>query len=308
MAYCAGIHMKGILLVDKPPGMTSHDVVDWLRHASGIRRIGHTGTLDPAATGLLVLCLGQATRLAEYLTGLDKVYEGSMQMGIVTDSYDMEGKVLEENSVPEIKEDDLKAHFASLTGCIMQVPPMVSAVKIGGERLYKKARRGEVIDRPARQITVHSFNLLKIDSPYVHFNVKCGSGTYVRSLCHEIGQEYGCGATLATLRRIAIGKFSIENATELDSLKVPHDIERNLLSMNDALDFPQVVVGDEMKRLIKNGNTIPAKGIDLSSAEKYPMIQVKHESGELIAVAKIEMTLSSKQAEIRPKKVFCSTS
>ena len=177
--------MNGILLVDKPTGMTSHDVVDRLRRAARIRRIGHTGTLDPGATGLLILCLGSATRLSEFLICLDKVYEGEMRLGIVTDSFDLDGKTVEERPVPHLDPVDIQKALDRFTGDILQVPPMVSAVKINGERLYKKARKGEVVERPPRPVTIREFVLLRYTPPNVVFRVRCTRGTYARSLCHD---------------------------------------------------------------------------------------------------------------------------
>ena len=159
--------LKGVLLVDKPSGMTSHDVVDRIRAASGIRRVGHTGTLDPAATGLLILCIGPATRLSEYLTGLDKVYEGHMRLGVSTDSHDMDGSVLEERPVPMLTLARIQEVFDNFTGQIEQIPPMVSAVKVGGQRLYKLARKGETVERKPRQIIVSEFQALEFAPPLV---------------------------------------------------------------------------------------------------------------------------------------------
>ena len=145
--------MNGVLLIDKPAGPTSHDVVQHVRRAAHIRKVGHTGTLDPAATGLLILCLGRATRLSEFVAGMDKVYEGILRLGVVTSSHDLQGQVLEERRVPALSYDDLNGAFAAFTGQILQQPPMVSAVKIDGERLYKRARRGQEVERPARPVT-----------------------------------------------------------------------------------------------------------------------------------------------------------
>ena len=164
--------MKGVLLLDKPAGMTSHDVVDHIRRAAQMRRVGHTGTLDPSATGLLIICVGEATRLSEHLTRLDKVYEGYLRFGVVTDSYDMDGKVLEENPVPDISPEEIQKAFDALTGEIQQVPPMVSAVKVGGQRLYKMARKGETIERKPRKVTVKEFRLLDYDPPLARFRVE----------------------------------------------------------------------------------------------------------------------------------------
>jgi len=205
--------MKGILLVDKPAGMTSHDVVDRIRRAARMKRVGHTGTLDPAATGLLIICLGPATRLSEHFTALEKSYEGVMRLGIETSSYDLDGEVVAEKEVPTLDAARIQAECDGFTGQISQVPPMVSAVKVAGERLYKLARKGEVVERPARQVTVREFNVLNFAAPDATVRVTCSSGTYVRSLCHDVGQRLGCGAVLASLRRTSVGRHSVASAS-----------------------------------------------------------------------------------------------
>ena len=296
--------MKGILLVDKPSGMTSHDVVDALRKATGIRKIGHTGTLDPAATGLLIMCIGKATRLSEHLMGMDKTYEGTMRLGVVTESYDMDGKVVEENDVPEITREELEEAMKPLTGDLMQVPPMVSAVKIGGKRLYKLARQGETVERPPRPVTVHEFSLLDCTLPEVQFRVECTSGTYVRSLCHDIGQHFGCGAALQSLRRTHIGSHSIEDSTPLEELNTPEKVASSLIPISEALDYPEVVVQAKGKNLISSGNPVFPIDIESEIPEVQGWVQVKSERGELLALGKVEE--SPMGTKVVPKRVLIS--
>lgn len=294
--------MKGLLLVDKPSGMTSHDVVDHVRKASGIRRVGHTGTLDPAATGLLILCLGPATRLSEYLTGLDKVYEGDMRFGVVTDSYDMDGKVLEEHPVPaDLSVETIQAVCDHYVGDILQAPPMVSAVKVGGERLYKKARKGEVVEREARPVHVEEFTVLGYDAPLATFRVACTRGTYVRSLCHDVGEAIGCGATLNSLRRTHVGKHCVDNAATIDDLKTPENVLGALVPLGQALDLPFVVIRPGRRQMVSSGSALGMGDI----VEKCPVsegwVQVKSERGELLALAQVE---HGPEVRLNPRRVF----
>ncbi|HOV33998.1 MAG TPA: tRNA pseudouridine(55) synthase TruB, partial [Candidatus Hydrogenedens sp.] len=182
--------MDGIILINKPSGMTSHDVVDYVRGKTGIKKIGHTGTLDPNATGLLIFCVGKATRLSEFFISMDKTYEGKMRLGIVSDSYDIDGNIVAENQIPaNITEEDIKRYCSEFIGKIEQIPPMVSAIKIGGKRLYKMAREGLSIERQPRKVKVHEFTILKIDLPNIWIRISCSRGTYVRTLCHDLGQK-----------------------------------------------------------------------------------------------------------------------
>jgi tRNA pseudouridine55 synthase len=296
--------MKGILLVDKPAGITSHDVVNVLRKSTGIRKIGHTGTLDPAATGLLIMCIGKATRLSEHLMGMDKTYEGEMRFGVVTDSYDMDGQVLEEHEVPDITAAQLEEAMEPLTGDLMQVPPMVSAVKVGGQRLYKLARQGETVERPSRPVTVFEFSLLESSLPVVKFRVQCSSGTYVRSLCHDIGQHFGCGAALQSLRRTRIGSHSVEDASPLDRFNTPEEVDSQLISISQALDYPEVVVQSKGRTLISSGNSVFPIDIESEIPDASGWIQVKSIQGELLALGKIEQC--SLGTKVVPKRVLIS--
>jgi tRNA pseudouridine55 synthase len=282
--------MNGLLLVDKPSGITSHDVVDRIRRASGMRRIGHTGTLDPAATGLLVLCLGAATRLSEHLTSLDKVYEGAMRLGITTDSYDMDGKIVEEREVPELDMKTLQDTCNRFTGEILQVPPMVSAVKVGGERLYKRARKGETVEREPRRVTVSEFTVLRYEAPDVYIRVRCTRGTYVRSLCHDAGALLGCGGTLASLRRTRVGNHSVDNALPVDEFKGRDTVAERLLPMDSALDLPEVVVRPTGRALTATGGLLSPGDLMEACPVKEGWVQIKLASGRLIALGQAQQT------------------
>lgn len=228
---------EGILLVDKPQGCTSHDVVDRLRRKLGIRRIGHAGTLDPMATGLLILLIGRATKASAHLMSLDKVYEGQMRLGQTTDSQDAEGARVTEAPVPVLTTESLQAHMQAFMGDQYQVPPMFSAKKVAGTPLYKLARRGETIERDPRFIHVAAFELLKLESPFVDFRLQCSKGTYVRTIAHDLGQRLGCGAHLTALRRTATHHFHLNQATRLEDLEsMPVSmITRQLLPLHQAI-------------------------------------------------------------------------
>jgi tRNA pseudouridine55 synthase len=208
----------GVLLVDKPARLTSHDVVDRIRRHFGFKKVGHCGTLDPAATGLLIIVLERATKLQAQLMSDDKTYEGTMRLGIATDSQDADGKVIAEKPVPPLTGDDIEKVFARFRGDIQQVPPMVSAVKHQGTPLYKLARTGKTVEREPRLVHIYDLRPLKVDPPRVEFRVTCTKGTYVRTLCHDIGEVLSCGAHLADLRRTRSGNFDANDAHKLDEL------------------------------------------------------------------------------------------
>jgi len=210
--------LDGAILVDKPAGPTSHDVVDNVRKQFGIKKAGHAGTLDPAATGLLLLLLGRATKLSERLMSDDKVYSGTMKFGESTNSYDADGDLVASLPVPPMTLDELNAAAEEFTGDQMQTPPMVSAVKKDGVPLYKLARKGIEVERKPRLIHIYSFRFTNYDEPYGAFRVACTKGTYVRTLAHDLGQKLGCGAHLATLRRIVSGKFDVQDAIQYEDL------------------------------------------------------------------------------------------
>lgn len=296
--------MNGILLVDKPVRLTSHDVVDRIRKASGIRRIGHTGTLDPAATGLLVLCIGAATRLSEHLTGLDKGYEGAMRFGVVTDSYDLDGKVTETNPLPDLTIEQIQEQCDRFVGNIMQVPPMVSAVKVGGERLYKRARQGETVEREPRPVTVLEFRVLEYTPPDATIRIRCTRGTYVRSLCHDVGQAIGCGATLAALRRTFVGRHSVEEALPVDAFVTRQNVLDRLLCIDSALDLPEVFVPPRMRNLVVTGGSLGPGDIVGGCSAREGWVQIKLESGKLLALGQIELAPGG--ARIHARRILVS--
>lgn len=208
----------GVLLVDKPTGMTSHDVVDRVRRHFGFKKVGHCGTLDPAATGLLILVLERATKLQDRFMSDDKAYEGTMLLGISTDSQDADGAIIAEKPVPSLTEDDIEQAFAKFRGDLQQVPPMVSAVKHQGTPLYKLARKGKVVERQPRSIHIFDLRVLGVDLPHIKFRAACTKGTYVRTLCSDIGDVLGCGAHLLELRRTRSGGFDVKESHSLETI------------------------------------------------------------------------------------------
>lgn len=295
--------MTGVLLVDKPAGPTSHDIVQRIRRVAGLRKVGHTGTLDPAATGLLALCLGRATRLAEFLTGMDKTYEGVLRLGITTSSHDLEGEVLEERPVPTLGTKELETAFSVFTGNILQKPPMLSAVKVDGERLYKRARRGEHIDRPARPVTIYEFSLTAFDGRDVQFRLRCSSGTYARVLCADVGQRLGCGGTLAALRRVAVGDHHVNDAAMLDSLDSAEAIRARLLPLERALSLPEVKLLDGARERVRHGHSFGTEVIAGEYPSQSGWVQVKASSGELLALAEVHENAHG--VRIQPRRVLC---
>jgi len=221
----------GALLIDKPSGPTSHDVVDAIRRQFGIKKVGHCGTLDPNATGLLIIVLGRGTKLSEKLMSDDKVYEGTIKFGETTNSYDADGELVASLPVPPMTLDQLNEAATPFVGDLMQTPPMVSAVKIKGVPLYKLARKGMEVEREARLIHIYNFHFSAYAEPIAHFRLACTKGTYVRSIAHDLGQKLGCGAHLATLRRVISGKFDVANSIGLDQALslTPRDLEKHVL-------------------------------------------------------------------------------
>ena len=210
----------GILLVDKPQGITSHDVVDRLRRKLKMKRIGHAGTLDPMATGLLIMLIGKATKVSQYLISLDKSYEGTIRFGIETDSHDADGEIVNEIPVPgDLTEESLREEMKSFLGDQYQTPPMFSAKKVDGVPLYKLARKGKTIEREPRFIRINSLDLLAWESPEAKFQMSSSKGTYVRTLVHDLGQKVGCGAHLNELRRTHIDRFDLKDAKTLEVIE-----------------------------------------------------------------------------------------
>lgn len=212
-------NISGIIVIDKPKGLTSHDAVDFIRKQFKIKKVGHCGTLDPIATGVLVMLLGSATKLASRYLNDDKKYLCTMKLGASTDTQDAEGRITSQKPLDEITADRIKKTINSFKGETMQVPPMVSAKHHKGVRLYKLARKGVEVDRQPNKINIYDIKVLSIDIPYVDFVLRSSKGTYIRTLCHDIGEKLGCGAHMYNLRRLASGNFLIENIHTLDELR-----------------------------------------------------------------------------------------
>lgn len=208
----------GAVLIDKPAGPTSHDVVDNIRRQFNLKKVGHCGTLDPHATGLLIIVLGRATKLSERLMSTDKVYEGTLKLGETTSSYDADGELVNSLPVPPMSLEDLNREAATFMGDQMQMPPMVSAIKKDGVPLYKLARQGIEVERKPRLIHIYRFRFTEYNEPFGQFRVACTKGTYVRSLAHDLGEKLGCGGHLRTLRRLVSGKFEVQNAVPYEDV------------------------------------------------------------------------------------------
>ncbi len=226
-----GLELDGILLVDKPADWTSHDVVNFVKNRYRLAKVGHGGTLDPMATGLLVLLLGKGTKCSDAVMAGEKIYEGAFTLGTTTDSQDREGEVLETRPLPpDLSRESVEALLPEFTGDILQIPPMVSALKKDGVPLYKLARQGKTIEREPRPVTIHQLELLEWEPPVVGLRVRCSKGTYVRTLAHDLGEKIGCGAHLSALRRTGSGHFSVNDAVTVDALR-----EMDLETMTERL-------------------------------------------------------------------------
>ena len=252
---------SGFLVVDKPVGWTSHDVVDAARRWFEVRRIGHLGTLDPLATGVLPLAVREATRLAAFLPAGPKVYVGTIRLGVATDSYDAEGRVTSRHDGPLPEESRVREALASFVGESLQLPPMFSSVKKDGEPLYKRARRGEEVEREPRRVSIHAIRVHHYAPPEVGIEVECGPGTYVRTLAHDLGGLLGCGAHLSGLRRTRSGPFDLERAASPQlwgERAEAGGLEVHLIPPQEVLGMPHVELDALQSRRVAHGGEIPA--------------------------------------------------
>lgn len=264
--------VNGIININKEIGYTSHDVVAKMRGILGQRKIGHTGTLDPGAAGVLPVCAGNATRLCDMLTAADKEYEAELLLGVITDTQDMTGKILEEHPV-ETTAEAVSTVIKSFIGEYWQVPPMYSAIKINGQRLYELAREGKVVERQARAVTLYELEILSMEMPMVKLRVVCSKGTYIRTLCADIGAALGCGGTMAALVRTRAGEFVLSDAITirgLEELKEAGQIEDRLYRTDFAFrDAPPLHVKKDFMILLKNGNPFLAEQTDENRIYKH---------------------------------------
>lgn len=249
--------MFGFLNVYKPKGMTSHDVVAVLRRITKIKQIGHTGTLDPFAEGVLPICIGKATRLIEYLND-DKAYVAQVQLGSATSTYDLEGEIVNENKDFELSIEEISVCLNDFRGEIEQLPPMYSAIKLGGKKLYEYARKGETVEVPKRRVTISKLDVLDYDKQLKRLKlyVACSKGTYIRSIANDLGEKLGVYAHLIELTRVKAGGFEIDNAIKLEDIKSVDDVEASILSPLEYLDYPKIELSEKEKTLVSNGMPI----------------------------------------------------
>lgn len=255
--------MDGILIINKEKGFTSHDVVAKLRGILHQKKIGHTGTLDPDATGVLPVCLGRATRVCELLTDSDKIYEAVLRLGVVTDTQDMTGCVLEQHPV-NVSPEEIAAVTASFEGAQEQIPPMYSALKVNGRKLVDLAREGRVVERKPRPITIYQIEILDIQLPEVKLRVSCSKGTYIRTLCHDIGRTLGCGGAMQALVRTRAAGFTLPEALTLSQVEAKRDdgsLPEAVIPLERIFcELPAFTVDEEHRKLLANGNPLPVEG------------------------------------------------
>lgn len=295
--------MDGILNINKPPGKTSAEIVARVKHLSFEKRVGHAGTLDPMATGVLPVCLGQGTRVIEFLINATKTYRAEIELGIATDTYDSSGKITLKGDSSGVSKEKLKSALNCFSGLIRQTPPMYSAVKYRGKPLYQLARAGISVERRSRLARIDRIELLDFKPPLLTIQVICGKGTYIRSLADDLGQHLGCGANLKSLIRLSYGIFDIKEASSLDQLEDAFGggYWQSLLYPIDAVlsSFTAVVVSSETGQLIRQGRPVVLADIaDLSSPASY--CRAYTTDGSLVAM----LRFNPESGQWQPKKVF----
>lgn len=278
--------MDGVIVIRKEKGFTSHDVVAKLRGILHMKKIGHTGTLDPDAEGVLPVALGKATRLVDMITDKEKTYEAVMRLGVVTDTQDMSGTVLSQTTELSVTEEELCTVVSSFEGDYMQVPPMYSALKVNGKKLYELAREGKTVERKPRPVHFYEIEILDISFPLVRFRVTCSKGTYIRTLCHDIGEKLGCGAAMESLLRTKVGRFTLDDAITLaqtEEAVQKGTIESKILGIEEILaEYPRVCCTKEGDRLLANGN--PLVQVLVDAQEKNGWIRMCSSEGSFAGV------------------------
>lgn len=298
--------MDLIVNLNKPEGITSQDATTKVKKIFRAKKAGHTGTLDPMATGVLLVCINRATRLASYFFSLDKEYHVIMKLGEVTDTQDSTGTVIKKTEVPDFEGKAIEDALASFKGRILQKPPMFSALKHRGRALYEYAREGQEIQRENREVTIYNIELLEIDLPFVTFKVVCSKGTYIRALCNDIGERLGVGAHLFNLKRTAIGTFSINDSLSLDKLADAYRLNiegRGIYKMDDAVSWmPQLTINGDLVKNVKNGVPLKIERIHTLTEDMKvsPGIRIKSYDEELLAIG----SFSKPKGIIRMDVVF----
>lgn len=296
--------LNGVIVIQKEAGFTSHDVVAKMRGICRQKKIGHTGTLDPQATGVLPVCLGSGTKLCDMLTDKDKEYVAELLLGVETDTQDTTGQVLREQPV-EVSEAEVKDAIMSFLGAYQQVPPMYSALKVDGKKLYELAREGKEIERKAREVYIHELEILEMSLPVVKLRVACSKGTYIRTLCADIGEKLGCGGTMKSLKRTRVGGFTLEKAVTLAQLEALRDEERLeeiLYPVDSAFEnYPKLHVRQEYSKLIDNGNSFyPSQTAENKTYPVGEWVRVYREDDSFVGVYAYE----SGRKWYKPVKMF----
>ena len=285
--------IHGVINIHKEKGFTSHDVVAKLRGIVGQKKIGHTGTLDPDATGVLPVCLGKATKLCDMLTDKNKTYETVMLLGKTTDTQDISGTILFEFSADALNEEVVVEAIQSFVGDYMQVPPMYSALKVNGKKLYELAREGVEIERKARPVTILDIQIKEINLPRVRMEVSCSKGTYIRTLCHDIGQKLGCGACMEELIRTKVSRFELKDSMTLSQvaeLKQNGELEKKLVPIDEMFsDYEAITLKEEFVSFLYNGNTFLPKHLQTRiELEDGKMVRVYDNTGTFIAIYRFQ--------------------
>ncbi len=282
--------MNGVINIYKNTGMTSFDVVAMVRKVAKMKKVGHTGTLDPAASGVLPVCLGRATKIIDYIMENQKVYRVNLKLGMITDTYDLEGKVLETKDASNISKEEIIDCISTFLGTIDQVPPMYSALKQNGVRLYELARQGIEVHREARKVTIYSIENIEIESTdNIQMDVCCSKGTYIRSLCYDIGEKLNVGATMTALERIKNGPFTKEEAINIEDLN-EELLEKHLISMEEALNsFDKMFVNERFGKLLRNGvKVFDSRLYNNQDIEFEKIYRVYVEGGRFLGLGKRE--------------------
>ena len=294
---------SGIINVYKEIGFTSFDVVAKLRGILRTKKIGHTGTLDPDAEGVLPVCIGRATKVCDILTDKDKVYEAVMLLGVETDTQDTSGEVLKELPVT-VSEECVKEAILSFVGDYAQVPPMYSALKVNGKKLYELAREGKTVERKARNVQIFSIEILEINLPRVRMSVHCSKGTYIRTLCHDIGAMLGCGGCMEKLLRTKVGVFELQDTlklAEIDALAKAGDVEEKIISVDELFeDYTKVWTTPEFDVVVHNGNRVKKRMLQEKLPANTERLRVYDSKSEFIGIYEF----SKERGDFKPVKMF----